>query len=59
MGLRIGDVSLDTIAAYTSVSLNIIFIFMVREYLEIASYKYIATVLAINFLIKSISLKSL
>ena len=59
MGLRIDDVSLNAIAAYTSVLLNIIFIFMIEEHLEIVSYKYITIILVINFLIKSISSKLL
>ena len=59
VGLRIGDVSLNTIAVYASVLLNIIFIFIIEEHLEVVSYKYITTILVINFLIKSISSKLL
>ena len=44
MGLRIDDVSLDAIAVYASVLLNIIFIFAIEEHLGIVSYKYIATI---------------
>lgn len=59
MGLRIGDVSLDAIVVYVSILLDIISIFMAEEYLKIVSYKYIITILIINFIVKSISLKLL
>lgn len=49
VGLRIGDISLNTIAVYVSVLLDIISISMIGEHLGIVSYKYITTILIIDF----------
>ena len=59
MSLRIDDVSLNAIVAYTSVSLDIISIFATKEHLGVASHKCIATISVINFLVESISSKLL
>ena len=55
MGLRIGDVSLDAIAAYASVSLDAISIFAAGEHSGAASHKCMATAPAIDSSVESIS----
>ena len=55
VGLRIGNVSLDAIAVYASVSLGAISIFAAGEHSGGASHKYMATAPAIDSSVESIS----